>query len=232
MSPSLQKQDLFEHIVRLRRVERGLPPNRDLVAVRVALEEQLGETVSRRFAARLLRLSHSALDRWVDAGDVPLVPTAAGGTGIPLVALLDLFESVEAERLAGSRARHVLEPVMARGRARAERLDVTDLVPEAESEDGHDRARRRSLAYHRALARGLGRSMADDALRQIWKWRLQGRIDIRYAARWEQLLRGPLTELRKAMTAAGEEADDLRQNSPFAGMLSEPERRKIFEQVG
>ncbi len=227
-----RKQALFENIARLRRVERGLAPNRDLVAVRVALEEDLGETVSRRLAARLLGVSHAALDRWVEAGDVPLVPTLVGGMGVPVPALLDLREAVEAERAAGHRSRHVLEPIMARGRERAELLDVHELMPENEaSEGGHDRARRRSLAYHRALARGLGQPMVDDALRLLWKWRLQGRIDRRHADAWERLLRRPLAEIREAIAAEGGAAEDLRQNSPFAGRLSEPERRKIVAQV-
>jgi hypothetical protein len=227
-----RKQALFENVVRLRRVERGLPPNRDLVAVRVALEEELGDTVSRRLAARLLGVSHAALDRWVEAGDVPVVPTPAGGLGVPVPALLDLRDAVEAERAAGRRSRHVLEPIMARGRERAERLDVRELMAESNaSEDGHDRARRRSLAYHRALARGLGQPMVDDALRLLWKWRLQGRIDPRHADAWERLLRRPLGEIRQAIAADAPESEDLRQSSPFAGRLSEPERRKIVEQV-
>lgn len=227
-----RKQALFENVSRLRRVERELPPNRDLLAVRVALEEELGETVSRRLAARLLGVSHAALDRWVDTGDVPLVATRAGGMGIPVPALLDLREAVEAERASGRRVRHVLEPIMARGHERAERLDLEELLPQTASDgSGHDRARRRGLAFHRALARGLSSRMVDDALRQVWKWRLQGRIDSRHADRWERLLRRPLAEIRREISEDSQSADDLRQNSPFAGMLSEPERRKIVESV-
>jgi hypothetical protein len=233
MGSTDRKHALFENVSRLRRVERELPPNRDLLAVRVALEEELGETVSRRLAARLLGVSHAALDRWVDAGDVPLVATPSGGMGIPVPALLDLREAVEAERASGRRVRHVLEPIMDRGRERADRLDLEELLPPmtASDEGGHDRARRRGLAYHRALARGLSPRMIDDALRQLWKWRLQGRIDSRHADRWERLLRRPSAEIRREISEDSQSAGDLRQNSPFAGMLSEPERRKIVERV-
>ena len=227
-----RKQALFENIERLRGVEREIPPNLDLVTVRAALEAELGETVSRRLAARLLGVSHTGLDRWVDAGDIPVVVTPAGQRAVPVEVLLDLRESVAAERRAGGPKRRPLEPVMARSRKRAERLDVEALLPPGSaSEGGHDRAGRRSLAYHRALARSLDRKMVDAALRQVWKWRLQGRIDAHYAERWERVLRGPVADVRNAISEDSQDAGDLRQSSPFAGMLSEPERRKLFQQV-
>ncbi len=226
-----RKKALFENIERLRRVERDLPPNRDLVAVRTALEAELGETVSRRLTAHLLGVSHTALDRWVDAGDIPLVFTPSGQRAVPVEALLDLRESVAAERGAGGSSRRPLEPVMARRRERADRLDVAALLPPDSASKGHDRAARRSLAYHRALARSLDRRMVDAALRQVWKWRLQGRIDPHYAERWERVLREPVADVRRTISEDSQDAGDLRQSSPFAGMLSEPERRKLIQLV-
>ena len=41
----------------------------------------------------------------------------------------------------------------------------------------------------------------------------------------------PMGEIRKAIAADDERGRDLRQNSPLAGLLSEPERRKILEKV-
>jgi Arc/MetJ family transcription regulator len=222
-----RKQALFENIERLQRVERDLPPNRDLVAVRAALETELGETLSRRLAARLLGVSHTALDRWVDAGDIPLVFTPSGRREVPLEALLDLRAAVSAERRGG----RPLEPVMNERRERAERLDVDGLVAPGSVSEGHDRAARRSLAYHCALARSLDRRMVDDALRQVWKWRLQGRIAPSYADRWERVLHGSVADVRRTIAEDSEDAGDLRQSSPFAGRLSEPERRKLIQQV-
>jgi hypothetical protein len=227
-----RRRHLLENIVRLRRVERELPPNRDLAAVRTALEEELGETVSLRLAARVLGVSHTALRRWADAGDLPVVIDRDGRPGVPVAALLDLRDAVEAERSSGRRRRHVLEPAMDEGRDRAERLDPTDLVQVRRDHlDGHDRAQLRGLAYHRALARRLRRPMVDDALRQIWKWRQQGAIDPRYADRWEEILSRPVTEVRRAISEDSESAAALRQTSPFAGMLSEAERRKILREI-
>ena len=139
-----RKHELFEHIVRLRRVGREVPGNEDVFAVRAGLERELGETVSRRMAARVLGVSHTALRRWIEAGDLPVVLAPSGRIEIPIPALIDLREAVDAERATGPR-RYVLAPTMRRRRAA--------------------------------------------------------------------------------------EADDLRQTSPFAGMLSEAERRRIINEI-
>jgi hypothetical protein len=224
-----RKQELFEHIVRLRRASRQVPGNDDISAVRVGLERELGETVSRRMAARVLGVSHTALGRWIESGDLPVVLSAAGRVEIPVPALLDLRESVDADRVDGPR-RYALTSTMSRYRTAAERIRVDDLkgVPH---DSGHGPASARSLAYHRVVARRLRRPMVDEARHVLNRWRDQGRIDPRYADRWEDVLSRPLTEIRHALIDESPDADDLRQNSPFAGMLSEAERRRIISEV-
>jgi hypothetical protein len=222
-----RKQELFENIVRLRRVGRRLSSDRDIAAVRVALERELGETVSRRLAARVLGVSHTALDRWIRRGDLPVVYSPKGRMEVPVPALLDLHETVEAQHAEGPR-RYVLAPTMARQREAARCLHIDDLDGERK-QGGHDRARSRSLAYHRAVARGLRRPMVQEAQHVLFRWEEQGRIDRRYADRWEELLERPVPEIRRALVDESQEGDDLRQNSPFAGLLSEPERRRIVE---
>ncbi|MBA3370842.1 MAG: hypothetical protein H0T96_05230 [Thermoleophilaceae bacterium] len=210
-----------------------MPANRDVVAVRSRLEEELGETVSRRLAARLLGVSHTALARWVRSGDLPVVYNAAAREEIPLATLLDLHEAVEHERRSGDRRRHVLEPTMVAARARAGALRARDLLPgDSVDATGHDRAELRSLAYHRALARQLSRPMINDAMHTLWTWREQGKIDSRYADRWEEVLRQPVGDVRRVIGDDSGAGRDLRQNSPFAGMLSEAERRKILAVIG
>ncbi len=224
-----RKHELFENIVRLRRAGREAPGNRDIAAVRAALERELGETVSRRLAARVLGVSHTALERWVKAGDLPVVYSPGGRVEIPVAALVDLRESVDADRAGGAR-RYALTPTMRRQRDAARRVRVDDLTEPAR-DGGHDRATARSLAYHRALARRLRKPMVDEARHVLYRWREQGRIDERYAERWEQLLRRPVADVRRAIVEKSSDADDLRQNSPFAGMLSEAERRRILSEV-
>ena len=220
------------NIVRLRRAEREAPNSRDVVAVRAALEEELGETVSRRLAARLLGVSHTALARWVQGGDLPLVFSSAGREEIPVGALLDLYEAVNRERESGRRSRHLLEPAMSEGRKRAREIRSQDLVPsDSMQAGGHRRAELRSLAYHRALARRIQRREIEEALHLIWKWRDQGKIDAWYADQWEEALRRPVAEVRRTISEDSAFARDLRQNSPFAGMLSEAERRKILQVI-
>lgn len=224
-----RKLALFENIVRLRRAGRELPGNRDISAVRSALERELGETMSRRLAARVLGVSHSALERWIKGGDLPVVYSPNGRLDVPVPALLDLHEAVEADRAAGAR-RYALTPTMTRQRDAAQRLRVEDRPDRAQG-SGHDRARARSLEYHGALARRLRRPMVEEARHVLFRWREQGRIDDRYGERWDQLLERPISEIRKALVDRSKEADDLRQNSPFAGQLSEPERRRLMREV-
>lgn len=223
------KQQLFENIVRLRRAGRDMPGNRDISAVRVALERELGETVSRRLAARVLGVSHTALDRWIKAGDIPIVYSSAGRLEVPVPALMDLNESVEADRANGHR-RYALAPTMTRRRDAARRLRLGH--PSGEFGRGHDSARARSLAYHQAVSKRLRKPMVEDARHVLFRWREQGRIDDRYADRWEQILDRPVADIRKALADDSPGADDLRQNSPFAGLLSERERQRILREVG
>ena len=224
-----EKQELFENIARLRRVGRELPGNRDLATVRLALEEQLGQTISRRPAARLLGVSHTALERWVKSGDLPVVRSTTGREEVPMPALLDLCEAVRAEREVAP-ARYALAPTMTRQRDAARRLRL-DAREGVSRDEGHSRTAVRSLAYHRAVASKLAKPMVTEARHVVFRWREQGRMDQRYAERWEELLEMPLPEIRRAITAPGPDADDLRQNSPFAGALSEPERRRILAEV-
>jgi prephenate dehydrogenase len=41
----------------------------------------------------------------------------------------------------------------------------------------------------------------------------------------------PVPEIKRAISEDTPEAADLRQNSPFAGLLSEPERRRIVDEI-
>jgi hypothetical protein len=227
-----RKRELFENIARLRRASREAPQNRDIVAVRSALERELGETVSQRLAASLLGVSHTALRRWIEAGDVPTIYSRSGRTEIPVQSLLELYEAVQHQRRTGTRRRHVLEPSLSEARSRAEQLRPHELVPEEDPKDeGHGRADRRALAYHRALARRLRRSMVDQARQRLWQWRADGQIDGRHADQWDAVLARPVREVRQIIGEDTPKGRDLRQNSPFAGVLSEAERRRILQEI-
>jgi hypothetical protein len=73
--------------------------------------------------------------------------------------------------------------------------------------------------------------MGARARRKLRRWREEGRIDPRYAQAWEDVLAMPMAQIREVITADDERGRDLRQSSPLAGLLSEPERRRILEEV-
>lgn len=226
-----ERERILENIGRLRRAEREIP-SADVATVREDLESQLGGTVSRSLSASLLGVSHTALNNWIAAGDVPVVISERGRKEVPIPTLLELRDRVAEERKSGRRKLHTLEPIMNEARRRAERMRPR--VPASSSRrrsDPHRMPELRALAYHRVIAPRLRRPMIDAAQRKLGRWTQDGRIDPRYAQLWEDVFALPMTEIRKAITADDERGRDLRQNSPLAGLLSEPERRKILESV-
>ncbi len=228
-----QRRKTLDRIGRLREAEgRGTAPA--VGQVREELEADLGGTVSRNLAAKFLGVSHTALNRWISSGDVPVVHTAEGRKEVPIPALSDLRIRVARERETGRRRLHTLEPAMVESRRHAERLrpdPSLSIEAEAEETDRHRLAELRSLAYHRALAPRLRQATIAQALVKIDGWEREGRIDPHHASAWRDLLGRPLKEIRVAIGADDARGRDLRQNSPLAGLLSEPERRKIFESV-
>jgi hypothetical protein len=227
-----KRKRLFENIVRLRRVEREAPRLEETSIVRLDLERELGD-VTPAFAANVLGFSPSALTRWIERGDIPTVVNRDGRRVVPVATLAELCEAVDRERALGRS--HALEAAISKVRGRAESMR-TDVLVEgyASDEAPHDGPTLRGIAYHRALFHRLhlNRAVANDALALIDRWRAEGRIDERYAAAWEKLLRKPIADIRKEIEMDTQEARDLRQNSPFAGLLSEAERRKIVAEVG
>lgn len=226
-----ERERILENIGRLRRAEKEIP-SADVATVREDLESQLGGTVSRSQSASLLGVSHTALNNWIAAGDVPVVISERGRKEVPIPTLLELQERVDEERKSGRRKLHTLEPVMKEARRRAERMRPRATVSGSRRRsDPHRMPELRALAYHRAIAPRLRRPMIDAAQRKLGRWTRDGRIAPRYAQLWEDVFAMPMVEIRKAITADDERGRDLRQNSPLAGLLSEPERRKILESV-
>lgn len=228
---SESRKKRLENIARLRRAERRLQDS-DVAAVREDLEGELGGTVTRNLAAELLGVSHTALNRWIASGDVPAVLSPRGRLEVPIPALLSVYERVEEERRSGRRRLHTLEPAMTEARRRAKlmrpRLSVAE---ELESADRHRVSELRGLAYHRAIGSRLRRPTIDEAERKLSRWEDEGKLDRRHADEWREVFRLPMAEIRKIIAADDRRGRDLRQNSPLAGLLSEPERRKILESV-
>jgi hypothetical protein len=214
----MESEQFVRGAARLRRAQRRHPDDEDLAAVRVDLERAAGPTVGRATTARLLGVSQPALDRWIAVGRIPAVLTPTGRREVPVATVVDLLDALAAQP-AGER--YPLAAVLGGERSGQRR-------PPGRSPVGHQTAEQRGLAYHRAVARRLDDGVIADAVARLRRWRAEGRIHPRYADEWEALLTGPRSRLRTAITTDGDYAAALRQSSPFAGTLSEDERRRVL----
>ena len=208
----------------------------DLALVRADLERRIGHTVPRAMAARRLGVSQPTLDRWIAAGDIAVVMTPGGRREVPLGELLDLVDELEGQKQRHSGDQHPLAAVLHARRRQAERLKPEAVLPRrylrSRSKHGHRRAELRSLAYHRAVARRLNSRLIAEARSRLVRWERERHIDPGYAAEWQRVLSWPVPRIRRFISQDSQRARDLRQNSPFAGVLSEREREKILEAVG
>ncbi|HYM45293.1 MAG TPA: hypothetical protein VES65_03935 [Solirubrobacteraceae bacterium] len=240
MKAVARRERLIENLVRLRHAERASPASNEVTAVRADLEEMAGPTVTRAMTARLLGVSQTALERWIATGDIPVLLTPSGRSEAPLHAVLELIETVREHRAAQPADRHPLGSVLRARRAEAERLNTSRLLsragrqaghPDGTSGNGHRAVERRGLAYHRAVARRLDEQIVRDARSRLTRWRSQDRLDPRYARAWEEILAMTPTQIAQTIAADTPGMRDLRQNSPFAGSLNEPERRRVLAAV-
>lgn len=223
--------EVVENILRLRRVESRADGalRDDAAAVREFLESLVGPTVRPADAARLLGLSHPALLRWMNKDEIATVYTPTGRREIPLGELLSLLEDVER---VGSKptSRPVARAVKERRRASEETADLDRLVPRSRRR-GHGAAELQALAYHRLVAERLDERLVDQARRRLRRWRREGRVDPRWIDDWEHVLEQPLAKIKRRISANTVKARELRQTSPFAGVLSEHERRRLARAV-
>ena len=99
--------------------------------------------------------------------------------------------------------------------------------------DRHRIAEARSLAYHRAIAERLlaEPEILERARQRVRQW-LASRPDTHYARGWSDVLQRPVPEVIAFLTDDGEAATELRQSTPFAGVLSPRHRWRIWREVG
>ena len=223
-----ESKKLVDGIVRLRRAERIPAAASDVAAVRRDLEARVGATLSRSRAALILGVSQTALDRWVAAGQIPIVLTPGGRREVPRQFVVELREAIEEMRGRGHG-----QPLAAALAARREAAAKVGGGRPAEPSvpRGHLTAERRSRAAHQVVAERLDPALVEEARARVERLAAEGHLHPRYAERWRGLLSRPLDEIAAAIAADDEEGRDLRQNSPFAGVLNEQERRRIIETV-
>jgi hypothetical protein len=231
MAGVAESSKLIDGIVRLRRAERIPEAARDVAPVRRELESRLGPALSRSRAAHVLGVSQTALDRWVAARQVPIVLTPQGRREVPRQFVIELRESIDDLAGEGQR-RHLLARALKRRREAAEKTGGTDAPREEGTPgpaEGHGTAERRALAYHSLIAERLDERTIEEARERVDRLAADGHLHPRYAERWRVLLDQPLAEIARAIVAGTQEGRDLRQGSPFAGVLNEQERRRIIE---
>ena len=96
----------------------------------------------------------------------------------------------------------------------------------------HRLAEARSLAMHSVIAHRLVRdpSVLDRARRNLARWE-KAQVIPRPAwlGEWRMLLSAPREELAALISEPSERGARLRQSSPFAGVLSRMQRKKIYD---
>jgi len=95
----------------------------------------------------------------------------------------------------------------------------------------HRRLDERSLALHQLVAQKVQAvpALLDKARENMRRWQeASGSPSLAYAE-WEQILSAPVDEVAAFLAERSERATRLRQSSPFAGILTEAERRAIYE---
>jgi len=233
MKVSIDRELLLDDVVQLRRAEEGSPAWETIASVRSHLEDELGRTVPRSVAARALGVSQPALDKWIARGDIPTVLSPKGRSVVPVREVTDLIEALEKRRELDAAAPYPLSSVLRERRERVEQLDPEEILPRryrrSGQRSGHRGAELRGLAYHRAVARRLDPRMVRAARVQLSRWRRERKIDESYAEQWENVLSRPIAQIARVMSQDSRTGRDLRQNSPFTGVLSEPERRRVIE---
>jgi hypothetical protein len=94
----------------------------------------------------------------------------------------------------------------------------------------HGRLDARSLALHQLVAEKVQAAPAllDKARENVRRWQETSGTATPALAEWAQILADPIDQIVALLAERSERATRLRQSSPFAGILTEAERRAIY----
>jgi len=95
----------------------------------------------------------------------------------------------------------------------------------------HNRLDERSLALHRLVAEKVlaAPALLDKARENVRRWQNPNEGASPALAEWAQILAAPASQVVALLAERSERATRLRQSSPFAGILTQEERRAIYE---
>jgi len=232
MKVELDSDQLVRNLIQLRHAETQCERPEVLAGIRSDLERALGGAVTYAVAARALGISQTALGKWIERGEISTVLVPNGRRRVPLRELLELAVAVDEHHAEHPGDSHPVAAALRRRRDAIEQLDPDDVLPRRYRRgdlSGHRLAELRGLAYHRAVARRLDPRVVADARVRLRRWREEGKIDERYATRWEELLSRPIPSIVALIRKDSPSSRDLRQSSPLTGLLSEAERRRVLE---
>ena len=223
---------LVDCIVRLRRAGRVAEVADDVATVRRVLESRVGPTLSRSGpAAHPWRQSNGAgpLGGGGQGADRRHPPRPARGPAAVRGRAPRGDRQVEGPRphaTSAGRCPRRASRCAARIAAGSASKDRGKRLPR-----GHRTAERRSLAYHQAVAGRLDRGAIAEARARVDRLADEGHLHPRYVDLWREILALPRKAIAERIVQDSQEGRDLRQNSPFAGVLNEQERRRIIETV-
>jgi hypothetical protein len=96
----------------------------------------------------------------------------------------------------------------------------------------HRLSEARSLAMHALIARKVDRDpdLLAIAQQNLARWKKRWGAEVPpWHAEWESLLARSWREIAARITEPSEDGARLRQSSPFAGVLTQRERKRIYE---
>jgi len=150
----------------------------------------------------------------------------------------ELLTTGEAAKLLNSSRQHVVDlcergdlPFVTIGTHR--RIRRSDVEAHRTRTSRMSRDQRRSLWLAHAVAGEIAndpertRQLALDNLAQL-RTRARGQA-VRWLDEWERLLHGPLIKLLTQLTSPSPKGRELRQNTPFAGVLDQEKRSQVLE---
>ena len=95
----------------------------------------------------------------------------------------------------------------------------------------HDRLEQRSIAFHRAVAEKLRLrpELLAVAFENLDRWSQSAGRSQPYFDEWRAMLALPLSDLLRTMVENTPRMGELRQSTPFAGILEPKERWRVYD---
>lgn len=102
--------------------------------------------------------------------------------------------------------------------------------PNKQTMASHQEIEARSLRMHQSIAERLRAhpELLEKAKQTLLRYRVR-HGQIRWVTEWESILAKPLSDITAFIVSESEKARELRQSTPFVGILSPRERWKFYK---